>query len=44
LRWKTEHQKPYRQEQNHMRREIISQGLMYALVSLFVFAVKPLLN
>jgi len=27
-----------------MRREIISQGLMYALVSLFVFAVKPLLN
>ena len=36
--------RPHRKEQNQMRREIISQGLMYALVSLFVFAVKPLLN
>ena len=27
-----------------MRREIINQGLMYAIISLFVFAMMPLLR
>ena len=27
-----------------MRREIINQGLMYVLISLFVFAMMPLLR
>ena len=27
-----------------MRREIINQGLMYVLISLFVFAMIPLLR
>ena len=27
-----------------MRREIINQGLMYGLISLFVFAMMPLLR
>lgn len=29
---------------NSMRREIINQGLMYAIISLFVFAMMPLLR
>lgn len=29
---------------NTMRREIINQGLMYAIISLFVFAMMPLLR
>ncbi len=29
---------------NTMRREIINQGLMYVLISLFVFAMMPLLR
>ena len=29
---------------NTMRREIINQGLMYAIISLFVFAMIPLLR
>ncbi len=27
-----------------MRREIINQGLMYVIISLFVFAMMPLLR